>query len=90
MLEKLAEVEKRYEQLEHLLSDPQLLGKQKEYSRVAKERAELEEIVGCYREWKKTEQEILDNRELLKEKDEAIRELARNPGGLARHKSRIG
>lgn len=81
MLEKLAEVEKRYEQLEHLLSDPQLLGHQKEYSRVAKERADLEEIVACYREWKKTEQEILDNRELLvlpvKEEDEGIRELAK-------------
>ncbi|OGQ52702.1 MAG: peptide chain release factor 1 [Deltaproteobacteria bacterium RIFCSPLOWO2_02_FULL_57_26] len=86
MLEKLAEVEKRYEQLEHLLSDPQLLGKQKEYSRVAKERAELEEIVGCYREWKKTEQEILDNRELLKEKDEAIRELAKEELSALREK----
>lgn len=77
MLEKLAEVEKRYEQLEHFLSDPRLLGQQKEYSRVAKERAELEEIITCYREWKKTEQEILDNRELLKEKEEGIRELAK-------------
>lgn len=77
MLEKLAEVEKRYEQLEHFLSDPRLLGRQKEYSRVAKERAELEEIITCYREWKKTEQEILDNRELLKEKEEGIRELAK-------------
>lgn len=77
MLEKLAEVEKRYEQLEHFLSDPRLLGQQKEYSRVAKERAELAEIITCYREWKKTEQEILDNRELLKEKEEGIRELAK-------------
>lgn len=86
MLEKLAEVEKRYEQLEHLLSDPQLLAQQREYSRVAKERAELEEIVTCYREWKKTEQEILENRELLKEKDEAIRELAKEELSALREK----
>jgi peptide chain release factor 1 len=77
MLDKLAEVEKRYLQLESLLSDPQLLGKQREYSKVAKERSELEEIVVCYREWKKNEQEIQENRELLNEKDEAIRELAK-------------
>lgn len=77
MLEKLAEVEKRYEQLESLLTDPQMLGKQREYSRVAKERAELEEIVSCYREWKKVEQEIQDNRELLDERDDAIRDLAK-------------
>ncbi|HEV8342002.1 MAG TPA: peptide chain release factor 1 [Candidatus Binatia bacterium] len=77
MIEKLAEVEKRYEQLENLLTDPQLLGKQKEYSKIAKERAELEEIVSCYREWKKIEQQIEDNRELLNERDDGIRELAK-------------
>jgi len=81
MLDKLAEVEKRYQQLESLLSDPQLVGKQREYSKVAKERAELEEIVACYREWKKNEQEIQGNRELLvqpvKEEDEGIHELAK-------------
>ena len=77
MLDKLAEVEKRYQQLENLLSDPQLVGGQREYSKVAKERAELEEIVACYREWKKNEQEIQGNRELLDERDEGIRELAK-------------
>ncbi len=86
MLDKLAEVEKRYEQLESLLADPQLLGKQKEYAKVAKERAELEEIVSCYREWKKIEQEIQENRELLNEKDEAFRELAKEELALLRQR----
>ena len=45
MLDKLAEVEKRYMELEEMMSDPQLLGQQREYSKLAKERAELEEIV---------------------------------------------
>ena len=49
MLDKLAEVEKRYEELERLMSDPQLLNQQREYSKLAKERAELEEIVTCFR-----------------------------------------
>ena len=61
MLDKLAEVEKRYLELEGMLSDPQLLGHQREYSKVAKERSELEEIVACYREWRKVEREIQDN-----------------------------
>ncbi len=77
MLDKLAEVEKRYEQLENLLIDPQLLSKQREYSKIAKERAELEEIVTCYREWRKVEQEIQENRELLQENDDALRDLAK-------------
>ncbi len=59
MLDKLAEVEKRYKELEDLMSDPQLLGQQREYSKLAKERAEFEEIVVCYREWRKVEQEIV-------------------------------
>src|SRR3954453_16762522 len=77
MLDKLAEVEKRYEELERLMSDPQLLNQQREYSKLAKERAELEEIVVSYREWRKVQQEIQENRQLLEEKDEAIRELAK-------------
>ncbi len=62
MLDKLADVEKRYMELEEMMSDPQLLGQQKEYSKLAKERAELEEIVTCYREWRKVEQEIAGKR----------------------------
>jgi len=77
MLDKLAAVEKRYMELEGMMSDPQLLGQQKEYSKLAKERAELEEIVACYRAWRKVEHEIQDNRQLLEESDEAIRELAK-------------
>lgn len=77
MLDKLAEVEKRYEELETLMSDPRLLGQQREYSKFAKERSELEEIVSCFREWRKVEQEIQDNRQLLEENDEGIRELAK-------------
>ena len=77
MLDKLAEVEKRYEELERLMSDPGLVNLQREYSKLAKERSELEEIVVSYREWRKVEQEIQENRQLLEENDEAIRELAK-------------
>jgi peptide chain release factor 1 len=77
MLDKLAEVEKRYMELERMMSDPQMLGQQREYSKLAKERAEIEEIVTCYREWRKVEHEIHDNRQLMDERDEAIRELAK-------------
>ena len=45
MFDKLAEVEKRYQELEGLMLDPNLLGQQKEYSKLAKERSELEEEV---------------------------------------------
>jgi peptide chain release factor 1 len=77
MLEKLLEVEKRYIELEGMMSDPQMVGQQREYAKVAKERSDLEEIVVCYREWRKVEQEIADNRQLMDENDEAMRELVK-------------
>jgi peptide chain release factor 1 len=84
MLDKLAEVEKRYVELEGMMSDPQLLNQQREYSKLAKERSDLEEIVVRYREWLKVEQEIIENRQLLDENDEAIRELAKEEVALLR------
>src|SRR5919199_5438179 len=86
MLDKLDQVEKRYEELERLMSDPQLLGQQKEYSKLAKERSELEEIVSCFRELRKVEREIQENRQLLEENDEAIRELAKEEAGVLRQR----
>ena len=59
-----------------------MLDQQREYSKLAKERSELEEIVVCYREWRKVEQEIQENRQLLEENDEAIRELAKEEVGV--------
>ena len=77
MLDKLLEVEKRYMELEGMMSDPNLVGQQREYKKVAKERSDLEEIVICYREWRRVEQEIADNRLLMEENDEAMRELVK-------------
>jgi peptide chain release factor 1 len=86
MLDKLAEVEKRYTQLESLMSDPSLPGKSREYSKIAKERADLEELVIAYRDWKKTEHEIEANKELLNEQDEAMRDMAKEELALLRER----
>ena len=61
-----------------MMSDPHLVGQQREYKKVAKERSDLEEIVICYREWRKVEQEIVDNRQLMDENDEAMRDLVKD------------
>jgi peptide chain release factor 1 len=90
MFDKLQEVEKRYLELEGLMSDPNLVGQQKEYSKLAKERSELEEIVTCFREWKKVERETQENRLLLEENDEAMRELAKEElNSLRERKERL-
>ena len=77
MLQKLEDVERRYIELEGQLIDPEVLSDQKSYGTLAKERAGLEPIVRCYREWKKIRDEIDGHKDLLESDDEEIRELAK-------------
>jgi peptide chain release factor 1 len=65
MFEKLEEVERRYETLSHLLSQPEVVTNQTELQKVAREYAELGKIVDLYRRLKRREEEIRENRQLL-------------------------
>jgi peptide chain release factor 1 len=76
-LDKLTEVEKRFQETEEALGRSETLGNPKEFARLAKERSSLEEVVDCFREWRKTKVEIENNKTLLEDSDPAVRELAR-------------
>ncbi len=65
MFEKLEEVERRYETLTHLLSQPEVISNQAELQRLAKEFSEIGKVVDLYRRWKRLEEEIRENRQLL-------------------------
>ncbi|MFI5364810.1 MAG: peptide chain release factor 1 [Candidatus Binatia bacterium] len=77
MLQKLEDVERRYVELEGSLVDPTVIGNRKAYAKLAKERADLEEIVRSYRDWKRLATEIDGHKALLEETDPEIRELAK-------------
>src|SRR6266446_931835 len=77
LLDKLTEVEKRYQELEVSLSGSEVVSNLKEYARLGKERSSLEEVVTCFRDWRKTGQEIESNKPLLEDNDPEVRELAR-------------
>jgi peptide chain release factor 1 len=76
MFEKIAELERRFEELESLLSDPEILANQPEFRRLSKEHAGLAQLVAAFREYKKILADMEDNRELLKEPDQEMREMA--------------
>src|SRR5499433_201658 len=78
MLDRLAEIERHYEELERLVSDPAVLADRRRYVALAKERAQLEDTVTCWRERRRLADDIEQHRELLREKDEELRELAKN------------
>ncbi len=78
MFETLEEVERRYEALSHLLSQPELISKQDEYQKVAKEYAELGKVIDLYRRVKKLDADIKESQQLLvNEEDEEMRRLAK-------------
>jgi peptide chain release factor 1 len=77
MLDKIADIERKYEHLGAQLADPEVLGDHAQYTALAKERAELEEIVETYRAHAACVQELGDHRELAKDSDEEVAALAR-------------
>ena len=78
MFEKLEEVERRYETLYHLLGQPEVISKQDELQKVAKEYAEIRKVVDLYRKFKKLDVEIEESRHLLSsEEDEEMKRLAK-------------
>src|SRR6266571_1928627 len=78
MLDKLAQIEARYEELTNELSSPELLGNPAAYGKAAKQHRSLSEIVEKYRAWRSLKEELAGARELLAHaEDEEMRELAR-------------
>lgn len=78
MLNKLEEVEKRFEQVGNELQNPDLVSDQKLYRKKMKEYADMEAVVLPFREFKKVSAEIKGNKEILSgESDEEMREMIR-------------
>jgi peptide chain release factor 1 len=76
MLDKLSTIERKYEELTGLLSDPRIISIQSDFQRYSKEHAELHPIVEKIREYRKLLSEIDNTEELLRSGDSDIRELA--------------
>jgi peptide chain release factor 1 len=78
MLEKLEQIEKRYEELAAEMSSPELWADQTAYTKAAKQHRSLGEVVERYRQWKMLSEELEGARELAEmADDEEMRELAR-------------
>jgi peptide chain release factor 1 len=78
MIDKLEEVERRFERLEAELSNPDVLADSSRYQKVAKERSSLEKLVDTFRAYKKVSSELRDIEELLASAEAAeIKAMAR-------------
>ncbi len=64
-LQKLAEIERKYDELTAQLSAPEVLADAARYQKAAKAHSEINEIVVTYRKWKNIEKSLRGTKELL-------------------------
>ncbi len=76
LLEKLSNIEQKYEELTQRLSNPEVFQDRELYARLSREQAELEPIVRLYRQYKQTKRDIQEAEELLRSEDMELRRLA--------------
>ncbi len=69
MIERLEEVQKKYNEIKEELVKPEVLNDYNKLKTLSKEQSDLEEIVTTYEEYKKVQEEIISNKELLNDKD---------------------
>jgi len=79
--EKLEELERKFQELELKLGDPQVISNPAELQRLAKEHSELSKIVEKYRQYKETLKRLEEAMSLFDEEDEELRELAKERSG---------
>jgi peptide chain release factor 1 len=72
-LETLAE---RYEEVQALLSDPEVIGDQNRFRDLSKEYSELEDVVKAFGAYQQAQEDIKTAEEMLKDSDPDMREMA--------------
>ena len=77
MLERLAEIEARYDELTRLLSDPEVVSDHRRMADLARERSHLETVVALYREYLESARALEDARALATSSDEDEHDLGR-------------
>ncbi len=87
MLDKLSQIEKRYQEIEENLSSPEVMNDLEGYKKYMKEYKNLLPIVEKYREYKAAQTDIADAEEILAIEDDAeLRALAEEQKNEARAK----
>jgi peptide chain release factor 1 len=77
-INRLANLEKQYLDLEQRLSDPEVIRAQDVYQKLMKEHAELNPLIQAFRRYQHLEKELSDSQFLLKdESDEDLKAMAR-------------
>ncbi|GGE82022.1 peptide chain release factor 1 [Priestia taiwanensis] len=78
MLDRLQAVEDRYDKLNELLSDPEIINDSKKLREYSKEQSDIQETVETYREYKGVHEQLMDAKAMLEDKlDAEMREMVK-------------
>lgn len=76
ILTKLEMLVERYEEVQHLLGDPGVIGDQDKFRALSKEYSQLEEVTKCFTAYKQAQEDLVAAEEMAKEDDAEMREMA--------------
>ena len=76
IITKLETLNERYEELEGLLSDAEIITDQDKFRNFSKEYAELEPVVQCFASYLKAQRDLEEAKALQKDSDPDVREMA--------------
>ncbi|EIF8962131.1 peptide chain release factor 1 [Vibrio parahaemolyticus] len=76
ILTKLETLVERYEEVQHLLGDPDVIGDQDKFRALSKEYSQLEEVIKCFQAYQQAQDDLAAAEEMAKEDDEEMREMA--------------
>ncbi|MFC4402850.1 peptide chain release factor 1 [Gracilibacillus xinjiangensis] len=78
MLDRLESLEARYDKLNELLSDPEVINDSKKLREYSKEQSDLQDVITAYREYKDITAQLDDAKAMLEDDlDEEMREMAK-------------
>jgi len=81
MFERLAEIEARFEELDRLLADPDVLADHRRVQELARERSQIESVVALYREYRASQRNLEEARALAGDSDPEMRDFGREETG---------
>ncbi|MCG6332194.1 peptide chain release factor 1 [Vibrio alginolyticus] len=76
ILTKLETLVERYEEVQHLLGDPDVIGNQDKFRALSREYSQLEEVTKCFQAYQQAQEDLVAAEEMANEDDEEMREMA--------------
>ena len=74
---KLENLTERLEEINHLLSSPDVIGDQNKFRALSQEHAQLTPVVNCFSDYKTTIADVTEAKRMLNDDDKDMREMSK-------------